>query len=233
MIKGQAISVMSVVDMDRIFEISVNKIEHSKSRKVYGKSAMLHRTLLVNTVMNRVRNSDRTHKNEPSTSFTNYREPKSIYDMDEYESDKSLTYTEFQTRCKAKHLNNTVQKKKISSLVNLLNSRALNGKTDELARTMCVRVGDGHVHEKENNKYTTQSSTRHEKRRLVPSDKVEESSHCPPKKLRCIWPTNVTDVSNYSITGLASLFGDMVASSDAEKSTLSLNSQFATAMVAC
>jgi len=232
---------MSVVDMDRIFEISVNKIEHSKSRKVYGKSTMLHRSLLVNTVINRVRNSDRTHtlsvhRNEPSASFTSYREPKIIYDMDENENDKTLTYTECQTRCKAKHQSNTTQKKKTSSLVNLLNSRALSGKTDELTRTInykCVKVGDGLVFEKENkNKPITQSSTRHEKRRFVPSDKVEESSPCPAKKLRCLWPTNVSDI-NYSISGLASLFGDMVASSDAEKSTISLNTHITTAMVAC
>ena len=59
---------MSADDMDRIFEISVNKIEHSKSRKVYGKSTMLHRTLLVNTVLNRVRNSERTLLHQPSSS---------------------------------------------------------------------------------------------------------------------------------------------------------------------
>jgi len=235
--------VMSVVDMDRIFEISVNKIEHSKTRKVYGKSTMLHRTLLVNTVINRVRNSDRScvHKSEPSTSFTNYRDPKNIYDMDDYESDKSLPYTECQTRCKAKHINNnTIQKKRPSSLVTLLNSRALSGKTDELARTLCGQVVDEHVsHEKENqNKFvhpkvdTAQSSMRHEKRRLS-CDIFDEANDCPAKKLRCIWPTNVSDVNNYSISGLASLFGDMVASNDTDKSSLTLNSQYSTAMVAC
>eukprot|EP00493_Phyllostaurus_siculus_P025851 UN26196 len=146
---------MSVVDMDRIFEISVNKIEHSKSsRKVYGKSTMLHRTLLVNTVLNRVRNSERTHTNnnnnnkDESPSFTNYREPKRMYDMDDYESDKSLTYTEFQSRCKAKHNTTTTttttspqKNKNSSSLVSPLNTRAVSGeKSDELlTKALCSR----------------------------------------------------------------------------------------------
>lgn len=226
--------VMSVVDMDRIFEISVNKIEHSKSRKVYGKSTMLHRTLLVNTVMNRVRNSDhRVHNinnNKNESSFTNYREPKRIYDMDDHESDKSLTYMECQTRCKAKHNTTTPQKKKNSSLVSLLNSRAMNGKTDESTRI--IRKTDECELEKENQE-SVQINTRHEKRRFVStsSEVADETQPCPTKKLRCIWPANVSDVN--SITGLASLFGDLVASSDAEKSSMSLNSNFATAMVAC
>jgi len=228
---------MSVVDMDRIFEISVNKIEHSKSRKVYGKSTMLHRTLLVNTVLNRVRNSDhRPHNttnnnNKNESSFTNYREPKRIYDMDDYESDKSLTYMECQTRCKAKHNNiTTPQKKKNSSLVSLLNSRAMGGvKSDELTRI--IRKTDESEPEKENQE-TVQINTRHEKRRFVStSSDVNDETSCPTKKLRCIWPANVSDVN--SITGLASLFGDLVASSDPEKSSMSLNSNFATAMVAC
>jgi len=221
--------------MDRIFEISVNKIEHSKSRKVYGKSTMLHRTLLVNTVLNRVRNTERTLLHHPSnsnsnpTSFTNYREPKRVYDMDENESDKPLSYTECQTRCKTKH-NTTTQKKKISSLVTLLNSRALGSKTEDFTRHLCLK--DDNIDEKENlTKSDSQHPTpRHEKRRCT-SDSNDETQHCPKKKLRCIWPNNEV---NYSITGLASLFGDLVASTDADKSAMSLNnSNFATAMVAC
>jgi len=241
---------MSVVDMDRIFEISVNKIEHSKSRKVYGKSTMLHRTLLVNTVINRVRNSDRTfvhhNKNEVAkSSFTNYREPKSIYDMDEYEMEKPLTYTECQTRCKTKHNTAISQKQKTSSLVTLLNSRALSGKTNDFTRTFCSGSKVDDVEGKENmtkdysiwkvdTTTTPQQNTRHEKRRCTFDASDETQQYCPKKKLRCIWPSNVTDVNNYSITGLASLFGDLVASSEssAEKSTM-LNSNFATAMVAC
>lgn len=232
-------------DMDRIFEISLNKIEHSKSRKVYGKSNMLHRTLLVNTVINRVRNSERTfvHKNELQTTFMNYREPKSIVDIDDYDTEKTLTYTECQTRCR-NHANNTnIQKKKISSLVTLLNARSLCGKVDDSLTKKYSK--DDHMYEGKENithiesyKYSNDTQRRllHEKRHS--SNTLDgDDQPCPKKKLRCIWPSNVTpciqDV-NYSITGLASLFGDLVANSDAaEKSNMALNSNFATAMVAC
>jgi len=226
---------MSVVDVDRIFEISVNKIEHSNTRKVYGKSTMLHRKLLVNTVINRVRNSDRmyTQKNVSSTSFTNYREPRTTYDIDEYECDKSLTYMECQARCKTKHYS-TTQKKKISSLVTLLNSRSLNGKNDSFRKLGNIDDEKENMLSKDSSKIehvdTTETILR-EKRRLVVTDS-EEITHTPKKKLRSIWPTNVTDV-NYSMTGLASLFGDLVASCDNEKSNISLTSSNFAAMVAC
>jgi len=231
-------------DMDRIFEISLNKIEHSKSRKVYGKTNMLHRTLLVNTVINRVRNSERTfvHKNESQTTFMNYREPKSIVDIEEYDTEKTLTYTECQTRCRS-HGNTNTQKKKISSLVTLLNSRALCGKVDDSLTKKLSKVGDHegkenitHVESHKLSKDTTlQRHLLHEKRHCSNNMDADDQP-CPTKKLRCIWPSNVTpciqDV-NYSITGLASLFGDLVANSDAEVSNMALNNNFATAMVAC
>merc|ERR1712243_389952 len=121
-------------DMARIFEISLNKIEHSKSRKVYGKSNMLHRTLLVNTVINRVRNSDGTleHRTESQTPFMNYRDPKSI-DIEDYDTEKILSYTDCQTHSRSR-INTNTPKKKVSSLVTLLNSRSTCGKVDEFTK---------------------------------------------------------------------------------------------------
>lgn len=230
-------------DMDKIFEISVNKIEHTRSRiNVCGKSS-LHRTLLVNSVINRVRNSDRILvNNEQEMPLMNYREPKRIIDMDDYESEK--TFTECQTRCTNQLNNNTtVQRRKVSSLVTRLNSRSMCGKINEpLLTKHRMEELDGKenvVNNTENFKRSdaTRRSSNCQKRLYSSSSSsssnMDYDEPCPKKKLRCIWPNNIGQDLNFSITGLASLFGDLVASSDAEKSNITLNGNFATAMVAC
>jgi len=240
-------------DMEKIFEISVNKIEHSRARNVSGKSSMLHRTLLVNSVINRVKNSDRTSVNhDQEMPLMNYREPKSLIDIDEYESEK--TFTESQTRCttttnsnlNSNHTTNT-QRRKVSSLVTKLNSRSLCGKFNEPLLTK-HRVDDIELQEKENivinmecHKRSTNTNDNNKRshnsqKRLYCSsntDTTDVDELCPKKKLRCIWPSNIGQDINFSITGLATLFGDLVATNDADKSNISLNGNFATAMVAC
>lgn len=230
-------------DMEKIFEISLSKIEHSKSRKVCGKSTMLHRTLLVNSVINRVRNSDRMlvkHEQDKGTPFMNYREPKVIVDVDDYDTEKVLTLTECQTRTNQVNTNN--EKRILSSLVTKLNSRSLHGKVGESFTKHIYRIeeleGKENSHNVECNKTTTDlRRSPNSQKRLRSSNytDVEEQS-CPKKKLRCLWPTNIGPYGqdlNFSIAGLASLFGDLVASTDAENSSITLNGNFATAMVAC
>merc|ERR1711881_730334 len=137
-------------------------------------------------------------------------------------------------RCKTKHCT-TMQKKKMSSLVTLLNSRSRSGKNDELLRKCSNIDGKENIRSKDRKIELNNNDTGtilHEKRRLIQDG--DEITHSPKKKLRpIIWPNKVTDVS-YPMSGLASLFGDLVASCDNEKSTISLNSNFATTtMVAC
>lgn len=231
--------------MEKIFEISVNKIEHSRTRNVCGKSSMLHRTLLVNSVINRVKHSDRTSSSnndrDQEMTFMNYREPKSPIDMDEYESEK--TFTESQTRCTTNTniINTQQQRRKVSSLVTKLNSRSLCGRFIEPLLTK-HKVDEPELEGKENivimecpkRSSTIEKRTQSSHKRIHSNNSDTDGDECPKKKLRCIWPSNISQDINFSITGLATLFGDLVASNnDADKSNIPLNGNFATAMVAC
>lgn len=74
----------------KLLEISLAKIEKSKSsRKCFGKSSVLHRNLMVNSVLNKVRTSEKSYN---SDIFLNYREPRSIeMDIEEQEIEKINT----------------------------------------------------------------------------------------------------------------------------------------------
>merc|ERR1711939_1230830 len=69
--------------------------------------------------------------------------------MDDYESEKALSFTECQTRCTNQQLyTNNNQRRKVSSLVTKLNSRSMCGKLNESLLTKHkVEESDG----KENN----------------------------------------------------------------------------------
>jgi len=229
-------------DKNKIFEISLSKIENSKSRKVCGKSNMLHRTLLVNSVINRVRNSERLlvkheQQHDRGTPFMNYRESKLMVDIDDYDTENILTLTECQTR--TTNQNNTNNEKRIlSSLVTKLNSRSLHGKVGESFTKHINRIEE--LEGKENSLLNNVECNKNKDRRRSPNSpqkrrSTEVDEQCPKKKSRCLWPTNINSYGqdiNFSIAGLASLFGDLVASTDAENSSLSLSGNFATAMVA-
>jgi len=245
-------------DMEKIFALSVNKIEHSRTRNC-GKASMLHRTLLVNSVINRVKHSEkRTALNndcdDQEMPLMNYREPKSLDDLDEYESEK--TFTERQTRSTPTNSHHNIttninQPRKISSLVTKLNSRSLCGKFNEPLLTKHKHVDEPEKvqqQEKENivimdcqnNKRSTTSTNEkrtHNSQKRIHCSSTSDSNdvdECPKKKLRCIWPNNISQDINFSITGLATLFGDLVATNnEADMSNIPLNGNFATAMVAC
>ena len=58
---------------------------------------------------------------------------------------------------------------------------------------------------------------------------------CPRKRLRCLWTPNVNTKNqemSFSVSSLSSLFGNLVANTEPEKS-LDLRNKFVSAMVAC
>ena len=230
--------------MDKIIEISLAKIENSKSRKVTGKSNMLHRNLLVNTLLNRVRTSDKSLQiTEP---LMNYREPRSLVDMDidDYDMEKIANTKERKHGSNIQHTQQQITlTRKQSSLVTKLNTRSLSGKPENsLCKDICKL--DDITETKENKEIPCEClklsncksepalNIKHAKKRSRLSEQDEQN--CPTKKLRCLWPTNVSpkvQELSYSITSLASLFGDLDANTDTEN--LSLGRNYVTAMVAC
>lgn len=234
-------------DMDRIFEISLNKIEHCKSHKVHGNANMLHRTLLVNTVINRVKSCDNPiqHKNESLSSFMDYREPKGIFEIEDYDMDKNLPCNEFESRSWRKIMTTNVQQKKeVSSLVDFLDSRSICGRKDE---PFTKKFFSASLYRSKENSLLNvgyvSRSRQDSSRRIINEKRHFSTLDCedqprPKKRLRCIWPNNVSpsiqDMS-YSISGLASLFSGLVANSDTTDKTNithALNTNFPTAMVA-
>jgi len=222
----------------KIIEISLAKIESSKTKKGTGK---LHKSLLVNSLLNRVRGTDTesTHI-EP---LMNYRESKLLVDLDidDYDMDKITSVherTNYHQRC------TQASSRKQSSLVTKLNTRSL-GKTDLFPRTIvncdspCDMKENYNVKEMpcECSKLSLQCSTcvdspKRSNKRLHSIEIVEED--CPRKKLRCLWTPNIntkSQDSSFSVGSLSSLFGNLVAHSESEKS-LDLKSKFVSAMVA-
>lgn len=230
-------------DTEKIIEISLAKIEISKARKVTGKSGILHRNLLVNSLLNRVRTD--TPSKQP---LMNYRESKLIVDldMDDYDMDKLPTLKE--RNINQQRHNTQTSTRKQSSLVTKLNTRCI-GKQDLPLQKALVTCDDSHEM-KENKVQDTVSScecsklslschscvslsSKQSKKRLHSVETYEEDS--PRKRLRCLWTPNLNTKSqemSFSVTSLSSLFGNLVANTEPEKS-LDLRSKFVSAMVAC
>jgi len=93
-------------DTEKIIEISLAKIESSKTKKGNGK---LHKKLLVNSLLNRVRGTDseNTCTTEP---LMNYREPKLIVDLDveDYDMDR-VPYHQQRYESKVPLFQNSIQ----------------------------------------------------------------------------------------------------------------------------
>lgn len=234
-------------DTEKIIEISLAKIENSKARKVNGKAGVLHRNLLVNSLLNRVsKSSDIPNKTEP---LMNYRESKLIVDldMDEYDMDKLPTFKDRNIYQQRHTKQNTTKKQ--SSLVTKLNTRCI-GKQDTSLQKSILSCDD--LCEMKENKCMdvvvscdcsklSQSCpscfqtlcSKQNKKRLHSVETSEED--CPRKRLRCLWTPNLNTKSQdmgFSVTSLSSLFGNLVANTEPEKS-LDLRSKFVSAMVAC
>jgi len=225
-------------DTEKIIEISLAKIESSKVRKGTGK---LHKSLLVNSLLNRVRGTDA--EKTPNEPLMNYRESKLIVDLDvdDYDMDKVPSLKE-RTICQQR-LNTTQSpvSRKQSSLVTKLNTRSL-GKTDFLQRTILSCDDSTEMKENQQQKETLPSCecvkltlikvSKRTKKRIHSIETVEDD--CPRKRLRCLWTPNINAKTqdSFSVTSLSSLFGNLVAHSDTEKS-LDLRNKFVTAMVAC
>lgn len=225
-------------DMEKIIEISLAKIENTKTQKINGKSNILHRNLLVNTLLNRVRSTDKNL--QVKKPLMNYREPKNMVDIDmeDYDMDKVPSSKDF------KKLNQPQQQqtqhKIVSSLVAKLNSRSLAGKTES---SLCndILISDDISEQKETKKEDIfcecklKNITPKLRKKRIHSTESDDQS-CPSKKLRSIWPSNVSPKAQelgYSVTNLASLFGGLVANTDSEMATLNFGNKFVSAMVAC
>lgn len=228
-------------DTEKIIEISLAKIENSKVRKGTGK---LHKSLLVNSLLNRVRGTETEKTHNTSEPLMNYRESKLMVelDVDDYDMVPSLKErTIYQQRC-----TQPPSTRKQSSLISKLNTRSL-GKTDILQRT--IVSSDDSSETKENFQHketlpceclklslccsTCVGSPKRSKKRLHSIETPEDD--CPRKRLRCLRTPNINTKNQdtaFSVTTLSSLFGNLVAHSDTEKS-LALRNKFVSAMVAC
>ena len=230
-----------MAETEKIIEISLAKIENSKIKKGTGK---LHKNLLVNSLLNRVRVSETEKtKKEP---LMNYRESKLLVDLDidDYDMDKIPTSHERTYYQQRYNTQATIRKQ--SSLVTKLNTRSI-GKTDMFPKTLVSMDTNYDLTQNIQGKLkscdcpgvpqnciTCTGSPKQAKKRIHSIELLDED--CPRKKLRCLWTPNIntkhTDVSSFSVSSLSSLFGNLVAHSDSEKS-LDLKSKFVSAMVAC
>lgn len=227
-------------DAEKIIEISLAKIESCKSKKVTGKAGVLHRNLLVNSLLNRVKTK------EP---LMNYRESKTLIDMDMDDYDMDKLPTSFETNISQQRQTKQISSKKQSSLVSNSNTTSIVKHDCPLQKTLPM-TNDDSSEMKENktseiscvcdcSKYPNCAcvvkvkSTPPAKKRLHSVDLSEED--CPRKRLRCLWTPNVNtknQESSFSITSLSSLFGNLVADTDSEKNMV-LRNKFVSAMVAC
>jgi len=224
----------------KLIEISLAKIEHSKSsRKAVGvgKASMLHRNLLVNSVLNRVRNTDKTAKLE---SFMDYREPRSI--------DSELDENDIIEKCTTLH--EMRQTRSSSKKANLLgkqldiNSNELPKTTTQYSQPRTVSPlpqdlpivpkfekqtdMDIAVYQLKTNSsdYSPKKNCKRSRSKTDSCDKVV----LPIKKMKAsCWSS---DMSAYSVSSLSSLFNELVANADAD-SGLNFCSTYITATACC
>ena len=233
-------------DTEKIIEISLAKIENSKAKKGTGK---LHKNLLVNSLLNKVRETESGKTRiQP---LMNYRESKLIIDLDieDYDMDKvPISVKDRNFSQQQQKITPSPLSKKQSSVVTKLHTRSI-GKVNALSRT--VLNYDESIEMKENIGHEDKSSTcscdstklyncsscdsplKRSKKRLHSIEILD--SDCPRKRLRSLWTPNIDQKGqepNFSVTSLSSLFGNLVAHSDSDKS-LDLRNKFVSAMVAC
>ena len=228
-------------DTEKIIEISLAKIESSKTKKGNGK---LHKKLLVNSLLNRVRGTD--SENTCTEPLMNYREPKLIVDLDvdDYDMDRVPSYKE--RTISQQRLSQSSTARKQSSLVSKLNTRSL-GKTDNLQKNIVNCIESCEMKEnvqrdivicdcsKRSMCCSTCNVSKRTKKRIHSIELLDDE--CPRKRLRCLWTPRIDSKSqdpSFSVTSLSSLFGNLVAhSADNEKRSLDLRNKFVSAMVAC
>ena len=227
-------------DTEKIIEISLAKIEHSKAKKGPGK---LHKNLLVNSIINKVRETE--SGKTCLKPLMNYRESKLIMDLDneDYDLDRVLMKDRPSTQHRVS-IQSPLSRKQ-SSLVSQLNTRSI-GITEPISR---LSASEESIEMKENIqtkdmicecasvKLTTKEEDielpKRTKKRIHSIEVIEND--CPRKRLRCLWTPNIDQKiqdPSFSVSTLSSLFGNLVAHSDAEKN-LELRNKFVSAMVAC
>jgi len=229
------------VEMNKIIEISLAKIENSKTRKVTGRSSLLHRSLLVNSLLNRVRSNDKDNP-EP---LMNYREPKSI-DMELDEQDLLEKCPPSQLERPRNPRNSSTRKQ--SGLISTdsvtmppKDSFSTDSQTTEKAYEMSDSCcSEDRISLKDNIacecKLSPKTRLRTRSKRPRLNLDSEESLSCPNKKLKSIQtisPSPKVDATGYSVTSLASLFSGLVANSEAENSSLKFSTNYVTVMMAC
>jgi len=207
--------------MDKIIEISLSKIENTKSRVNTGKTSLLHRHLLVNSLLNRVRGNDKTI---PDETLMNYREPKSLIEMDIEDCDmkKVPSFSE-----RSQKQRSTTSWKRTSLLLdnNIITESSNEGVLKEKNENITCECKKASVKVKKDN-----SSYNQKARKRQHSIDLDDQSNI--KKFRCT-SGNKTQEMGASITSLASLFGGLVANTENDSSKLSLQGNFLSAMVAC
>lgn len=231
-------------DTEKIIEISLAKIEHSKAKKGPGK---LHKNLLVNSIINKVRETE--SGKTCLKPLMNYRESKLMVDLDteDYDLDRVLMKDRPSNQNRVS-IQSPLSRKQ-SSLVSQLNTRSI-GRTESLSRLPHyeesiemkenIQIKEDMLCECTTVKLTT-TTTKEEvielpkrtKKRIHSIEVIEND--CPRKRLRCLWTPNIDQKiqdPSFSVSTLSSLFGNLVAHSDAEKN-LELRNKFVSAMVAC
>ena len=221
--------------MDKIVEISLSKIEHGKTRTNTGKTSLLHRHLLVNSLLNRVRCTD---KNTPSKdTLMNYREPKSLVDMEseDWEIEKIPTLEESSRKQRSRRGDKDLSWRQTSSLVRVTECRDIEiescqehtDRSDNKSFSDCAK---NITSEDIDSRITSFEKSGRKRHHVNDCDKLDQICSKKP----CL-SLNISPKSQepFAITNLASLFSDMVANSDRESSKLSLKNNVFSAMVAC
>jgi len=209
--------------MDKIIEISLSKIENTNSRVNTGKTSLLHRHLLVNSLLNRVRGNDKTI---PDETLMNYREPKSLIEMDIEDCDMKKVPS-FSERSPQKQRSATSWKQ--TSLLldnNIITESSNEGVLKEKNENITCECKKATIKVKKDN-----SSYNQKARKRQHSIDLDDQNNI--KKFRCTSGINKTQEMGASITSLASLFGGLVANTENDSSKLSLQGNFLSAMVAC
>lgn len=225
-------------DTEKIIQISLAKIENSKAKNRTGK---LHKNLLVNSLLNKVKESESGKALKP---LMNYRESRLIIDLDteDYDFDRVSMNNRTENQQRSQIISPLSRKQ--NSVVSQLNTRSL-GRNEPLSRTMICDDSVGmemkeNIQEKDEScgcvmkqQLLLESPAKRTKKRIHSKELIE--SDCPRKRLRCLWTPNIDQKvqdPSFSVSTLSSLFGNLVAHSDAEKN-LELRNKFVTAMVAC
>ena len=215
--------------MDKIIEISLAKIESCKSRKVSGKSTTLHKSLLVNTLLNRVRSGEL----ETKDPLMNYREPKPVFDMDidDFENEKIPAQPEVE------RLKNLPLQQKHSSLIIKLNTRSMGVEKKVLKKELTLSNNSFETIDCSPINIACECSHSATSNKIVKRPHIESDIDSVPAKRKCypLWTTNVNSNpqdSCFAISSLAILFGDLVAHTEAESENIKLGSTFVSPMMA-